>query len=990
MALPPPNIPGSNAGHPSGGTRPHFVKVDRSGIVEGSLPVDADMPWPPHLSSQKVCYDATPVKIPDMLATRAAYSDYDPDRFVEILTDVRQYARRQFRTAARALAEARERGHGPTIQRVLEIWDEIGDLHYTILGILVYGHVILHRLVDETTVMKFVKWKALLEEVLVEYNSHDPYLATGIEEEELRRVEQLADLLAEIKDYILSPEYYRLRKQLLVAGAATETPTIPRYDLPRVPRPPTTGVDQGTREPAPGTQSPTGAKPEPQSPQGQPAAEGTDSATAGPRPGPATAQGRRSRYAVTSDAAHFGAQVNLARRITDRIRPVPGSVLAADAEAAGQRKGKGKGADASVLAASPIRRTVFQVTPFENYTIDLSPGRSLADALAEVESVTRQLVAHSRSLFAEAKAAAEPIEFNIYTGQYEPLVGRARHLHNMNAIRAQVWAVYKPKLKSALPPRFILRNEITMCVFSGARRAGELIARELLMPGAKVTKRVSSSLSTAEGRSEGSSVLDSNSQTASDSFQRSLEHAKEDKNSTSEEVETYLDVSEETQSARSQGISTSYETEYGVDAETEASTSTTTGESARESSNRQGQAGVSGGIGKFKAEVKGSTQDQQSRDEQESTTTSNSASLATTSSVSTGQEVDLEESFEQTTGTERGGATAVNNTRDSTVSSMEAATDDHVRASERHRDVAVTSNTETSSTLTKETSTTTVYENPNADALVRVNFSKGVREYHVFYVLTDVVLTFSNGLVKYTYPLYRLEEVMDTYLKRGPQFEPMRQRLRDLIFAALKVTDFKKRQLDIADTSTGRLVPCFDNYEEILARNAADTPAAIPLADEDARDRLGLWYRYLPGVLLRYKSYELTQDNPVVTAEVGNHLLSVFNAGRAKNDIEWGGYRNDIARIQRDKFQMETNMEEGAMQEALRFLKLFDDVSQAASMRDFIVLVFKDLQQNVNNPFVWSMVTMGGTVNGDGGGGNGGGNGGGQGNNHGRRYRTEF
>ncbi|HMF29913.1 MAG TPA: hypothetical protein VKK79_00755, partial [Candidatus Lokiarchaeia archaeon] len=194
--------------------------------------------------------------------------------------------------------------------------------------------------------------------------------------------------------------------------------------------------------------------------------------------------------------------------------------------------------------------SVFAVTAAESVTIDLSPTRNPTDVISEIEQLFLTYISEGLDTITQMKAAAQPINFNIYTNQFGSTASMTDNVSMLEGIRANIIRYISDQFhpSSAYEPLLFVVMDMVTKFFPGPIGPGDPVSTLNLLPGESVEKRMKTSETDTTKRAQTNSVVDSNSQTAKQNLKNTIQNTQNQSHDVTSDTNKYTSAKETTTS----------------------------------------------------------------------------------------------------------------------------------------------------------------------------------------------------------------------------------------------------------------------------------------------------------------------------------------------------------------------------------------------------------------------------------------------------------
>ncbi|HMF31857.1 MAG TPA: hypothetical protein VKK79_10600, partial [Candidatus Lokiarchaeia archaeon] len=157
------------------------VKMARMSKIDDTLPQPAEI--------NTCAYIGLPLPEEDLLPE--AFSNMDTADLYQALIDMQQEAIGRWSDLTKPLYPTGvtpdvDQQNQETFAQILDYLEQVGAAHYEIVRAGLYLHIFLSQLYDKWGAFPFLSGKGYVEAALLRYNAHTPYLAVGLEEQELQ------------------------------------------------------------------------------------------------------------------------------------------------------------------------------------------------------------------------------------------------------------------------------------------------------------------------------------------------------------------------------------------------------------------------------------------------------------------------------------------------------------------------------------------------------------------------------------------------------------------------------------------------------------------------------------------------------------------------------------------------------------------------------------------------------------------------------------
>jgi hypothetical protein len=392
-------------------------------------------------------------------------------------------------------------------------------------------------------------------------------------------------------------------------------------------------------------------------------------------------------------------------------------------------------------------------------------------------------------------------------------------------------------------------QEFVHMFFPGAVGPGNLVASKNLMPNESMEMSMKTSESDSTKRAQTNSVVDSNSTSAQQSLQNTLQNQQSLDHSTSKDYSQY---------------------DSAQNTITSNNIAKTSGFQSRAAVGLQNIGSSAGQVAAGALSLTGASQSTQNAAQNIGTGVggilSGIANIVTGGlplDANTGIKVDTSNATTSNAQATSGSSTDANDSRDDATQAMQEAVSNNAQQTNSTRSVAVTDSTESTTESTKEDSQTRTFKNPNRSSCLNINFYQNVQSFTGVSLWVNERVMFSNGVVAQTVPLSGLQNILDTIVQAA--HPEAKQAVWNFVASTLKVVDWQGRMVDMLDESTGSKHVKDDFYFDLLE------DANLPTVPAD--ELIKPFNESLRGVVMDINTYTMGVPGVYADAQPGHVCL---------------------------------------------------------------------------------------------------------------------
>jgi hypothetical protein len=876
----------------------------------GSSQVDYNIPQP-----NAVRFKTTiPLSLPDGSLTKDAFGVTDTETLFLRLEMISQMALDSMRGPplnADGTVATLDDTTTPVMAQ-LDSWrSDVRETHYSIVAVGLHLHYYLSWLFDQWGAAKFLDAMQQVEMLLLSYDAFAPDFAIQFEENALRSIRVVTGVTHDVWTYLTSPAFLQLqqKKQALAASPAAPVAAAPPAAAAPPPVVPPSLIPTPVATPAPVT----------------PATPLTLAAPMTPAAGVPPAS------TVSPEAA----------------QPVP----AATVSLVKSRKGKKTVVAARVAKVSRVEgrtASVFQVSPANSVTVDLDPSLAPTDVVSNIEQLFTTYIAQGLDTIAQMKAAAAPVNFNIYTNMFGSAASLTDNVSELEGIRANIIKYIADQFRPTTtldPTIFVVFNMVTK-FFAGALGPGDPVSTLNLLPGETVEKRMQTSTSDSTTKTQQNSVVDSSSQAATQSLQNTIQNTQTQEHDTSSDQQSYDNTNTTSNThhlQQTQGLGaagTGMGQAGGAAQGVAGAVSTVAKAVGSVVSNIPVIGGLLGGIANLVGGIAGGAASAPSG----AGAAIGSAvggvvnTLQNVGIVKGGPTQNITDETTNNTANDSGTSSAINDTVNSGSTAMQQAVSSNTQQTNQSRQVSVSDSTTTTTESTQENSETRTFKNPNCSSSLTIIFYNVLRRYTGVTLVEDVKIMFSNGTFADGAAVNEIDTILNKFVR--PECTAVMANVRHFVSLALNIKDWQDRVVNVADPGAPYLCVKMDPYFDMLQASGSYVPAPGDALIQQHNDDL-------VGVVKGVTNYSMIVPGIFADTDVGHVALDANEQKLFTVDYERRQIDNEQAKADLEGAQIANKQ----AQKRVDILGDIQDFAKATTDEDTRLKIYFELTKDDRNIF---------------------------------------